>query len=387
MTRTVTSFIFVAFAIVLITAAPAAAQDNDPPQRRDRQNRQVDRDQQRPARQIFEVDPATDPILKEIRDAVEPTDSQMQIITANLQQLRAAQQQAFADVREEFMQSRRQMGEAGERPPRGRRGVRGEAGDRSERGADGRRPQRGQRGNNAMRQQMMEKVNAAFKSLNATFLADSRAALNEDQHDAWDLCAAHLNLNPLGSRQQRDVAGPAVGDKAPTFNILTTTGDAVKLESLLDKPTVIEFASYTCPIFRGKINDMTELREHFGDSINYIIVYTREAHATDGRRPTRRNVEKGIDINEHTSFDDRKLAAQQMQIDLSLQDVTVLVDSFDDQVTNAFRGHPNRGYVIDIEGKVRSRQQWIDAEETRKVLESLLLSQESASATAGDASR
>ena len=46
------------------------------------------------------------------------------------------------------------------------------------------------------------------------------------------------------------------------------------------------------------------------------------------------------------------------------------------QVTKAYGGHPNRGFVIDADGKVVSRQNWINADRTRDALEGLLNAQQ-----------
>ncbi len=381
MSRSIAPLFTVVLAAVLLLAGLAQAQDGRNPRRPDRQPQQRgERGPQRGGQQMFTVDPDKDPVLKTIRAAVEPTDEQMDVITAAFIKLRADQEKAFTEFRAA------QMSQRGERGPRGEPGARGQQGKRGQRGESDARREHGERGDGngrAQREQMMQKLNAAFEPLNAQFMADCRVILNDDQHAAWNACAADLNLSPMRSRQARDAGGPAVGDAAPDFNILTTTGDAVKLKSLLDKPTVIEFASYTCPIFRSKIDKMAALREQFGDRINYIIIYTKEAHASDGRRPVQRNTDAGIDIHQHTSFQQRLQAAQRMQSDLDLN-VTILVDSFDDDVTNAYNGHPNRGYVIDLDGKVRSRQVWIDADATRKTLETLLKTEAASASPAGE---
>ncbi len=57
---------------------------------------------------------------------------------------------------------------------------------------------------------------------------------------------------------------------------------------------------------------------------------------------------------------------------MGLEKMILLVDGYDNTVTEAYPGSPNRGYVIDAAGKIVSRQAWINPDETRRVLKGLL---------------
>ena len=78
-----------------------------------------------------------------------------------------------------------------------------------------------------------------------------------------------------------------------------------------------------------------------------------------------------IEIPQHVSFEKRLETAMLCRDTMTLK-VKVLVDGLDNKVTQAYAGHPNRGYVLDAQGKVVSRQSWIDPQETHKALEKLL---------------
>ena len=290
-----------------------------------------------------QINPSTDEVLQTIRAAVGPTDEQMEQIVARYRQLRRDQRSAMREIMPD-------MRRGGQRP----------------------RDRDGQQGRNRQRRRgMMEKMREVLEPINAQFLADSRAILDAARQDAWDGCAAGLDLMPRRGRGGLDPAkGPNVGDEAPDFELTDLDENTLSLSSLRGKPVVIEFGSYTCPVFRRKVNALADLRSEYGDDVQWIMIYTLEAHPTDGRvAPV--NTRAGIEIPQHTSFEKRlecaKLCAE--KLDLKLH---VLVDGYQNKVTDAYSGHPNRGYVLDAEGKVVSKQVWIEVEATRKALDAIL---------------
>lgn len=221
---------------------------------------------------------------------------------------------------------------------------------------------------------MMEKMREALQPINAQFLADSRAILDAARQEAWDGCAAGLDLMPQRGRGGRGgpdpSKGPNVGEPAPDFELADLDGKRLNLKSLRGKPVVVEFGSYTCPVFRRQVDGLAALRAEFGNEVHWLMIYTAEAHPTDGRvAPI--NSRAGIEIPQHTSFEKRLECAKLCKEKLNLK-LQVLVDDFDDKVTKAYGGHPNRGYVVDAEGTVVSKQVWIDAEDTRKALDAIL---------------
>lgn len=298
-----------------------------------------------------QIDPSQDEVLQTIKAAVQPTDEQMEQIVTRYRQFRRDQRLAMREIM-----------------PRQRRGG------QQPRNRDGQR--RGNRQGRQGMQGMMEKLQEAMKPINAKFLADSRAMLNTTQQKAWDGCAAGLDLMPQmrgrggGGRGASDPAqGPKVGDKAPDFELIALDENKLSLSSLLGKPVVIEFGSYTCPVFRRKVESLASLRSEYGDDVHWIMIYTLEAHPTDGWAISI-NSQSGINLPQHTSFEKRLESAKLCKEKLDLK-LHVLVDGFENKVTDAYGGRPNRGFVIDAEGKVVSRQAWIEVDATRKALEAL----------------
>lgn len=304
--------------------------------------------QERPNRpRRDQIDPNTDEVLQTIRAAVQPTDEQMEQIVARYRQLRRDQRSAMREMMPD-------MRRGGQQP----------------RDRDGRQ----RRNRQQSRRGMMEKMRAVLEPINAQFLADTRAILDATRQEAWDGCATGLDLMPQrgrGGRGGLDPAkGPNVGDEAPDFELADLDQNKLSLSSLRGKPVVIEFGSYTCPVFRRKVNDLADLRSEYGDDVQWIMIYTLEAHPTDGRvAPV--NTRAGIEIPQHTSFEKRLECAKLCKKELDLK-LHVLVDGYQNKVTDAYSGHPNRGYVLDAEGKIVSKQVWIEVEATRTALDAIL---------------
>ena len=77
--------------------------------------------------------------------------------------------------------------------------------------------------------------------------------------------------------------GPDIGDLAPDFTLRTHDGKrAVKLSSLRGRPVVLTFGSFTCPPYRALFPGHEPLRARYGDAVDFLAVYVREAHPTDG---------------------------------------------------------------------------------------------------------
>jgi hypothetical protein len=337
-------------AVSLVAGVPALARQAEPEGARPEGTGQ----QQEPV----QVDPEKDEILAAIKAAVNPTDEQMAKFVEHYTTLRREQRRTMREI----ARSARPDAEP-RQPGQGRKGP--QPADREARVA--------------ARKQAMEQLRA----LSDQFLADCRALLSPGQVDAWDRCVAGLNLMPEPPRGGRLPAtkGPRVGDIAPGFELLDLEGNTVSLASLRGKPVVIEFGSYTCPVFRRKVDEIDQLRRDFGDAVHWVLVYTREAHPVDGLVAPR-NTREGIEIPQHTSYEKRLACAKACAKSLGLN-LRVLVDGFEDKVTQAWAGYPNRGYVIDAQGRVVSRQVWIDPARVRRALGRLLKKAPAADAPGG----
>ena len=336
-----TRFIVTIAITMLFASGPVLAQagDGDRPPQRERRQR---------SREV-RIDPERDEALQAIRAAVEPTEQQEASILAQYTKLRKDQMTIMRDAMAAV------------------------------RGGDGRQDGQRQFNRENMRK-ARQMAGQMIDELNAGFLESCRGLLRTDQHEAWDACASQLNLE-MRRRRGRGGAGrdgrgpggsggPRRGEAAPAFELIGVNGETVTLASLRGKPVVIEFGSYTCPVFRRQVEPLRTLQARFGDDVHWVLVYTKEAHPVDGD-VARINDREGIEVQQHVSFEKRLEAAKLCRRKLNLK-ATVLVDGIENKVTESYGGHPNRGFVLDADGKVVSRQNWINADRTREALEGLL---------------
>ena len=92
------------------------------------------------------------------------------------------------------------------------------------------------------------------------------------------------------------------------------------------------------------------MKQKFGDQIEFVNVYVREAHPIDGWR-MESNDRAGISIQQPREESERVGVAQQCCTALKIS-TTMLVDEMDDRVGHAYSGMPDRLYLIDRQGRV-----------------------------------
>ena len=98
------------------------------------------------------------------------------------------------------------------------------------------------------------------------------------------------------------VNGPKPGAEAPDFTLTSVDGKNLQASALWkETPTVIITASHTCPVFRGKVAGIESLQKDFAGRVNFIVVYTLEAHPQGDPSPysgeewvTPKNEKEGI---------------------------------------------------------------------------------------------
>jgi alkyl hydroperoxide reductase subunit AhpC len=147
-------------------------------------------------------------------------------------------------------------------------------------------------------------------------------------------------------------AGPAVGGTAPDFTLRTLNGSTdIRLsDQYRTKPLVLLFGNFTCGPFRSHSGNVTRVFHRYHDKANFLMVYVREAHPTDGWR-MESNDQKGVEIEQPQNDEARQEVAQQCS-ELLKAPWTMVVDRVDDEVGKAYSGMPSRLYVIDQQGKV-----------------------------------
>lgn len=91
---------------------------------------------------------------------------------------------------------------------------------------------------------------------------------------------------------------------------------------------------------------LQKMYEAHGKKADFWWIYIQEAHATDGRRPS-----KTVKIALHKTLEDRKKAATGCSAASSLK-VPVLLDDMNDTVSKAYSALPERFFILGTDGKV-----------------------------------
>ena len=91
---------------------------------------------------------------------------------------------------------------------------------------------------------------------------------------------------------------------------------------------------------------LTEIYESYKSDVEFYIVYIREAHAIDSRSPSSFElVQDPIDLTERRSVASTCVD----KLDLPMPAV---VDKLDDKVNQAYKGWPDRLYLVGVDGKL-----------------------------------
>jgi hypothetical protein len=150
----------------------------------------------------------------------------------------------------------------------------------------------------------------------------------------------------------RDEGSLKVGDVAPNFSLATSDGrSTVSLSDFRDqKPVVLVFGSYSCPIFRRQFDGLKELSHRYRGEAEFFVVYIQEAHPADGH-PLQENDRESIRIGEHKTLEDRRQAAATCSAALG-GGLPVLVDAMDNKLRQEYAAWPVRLYVIGQDGRI-----------------------------------
>lgn len=150
--------------------------------------------------------------------------------------------------------------------------------------------------------------------------------------------------------------GPGIGEMAPDFELLDLDGTPLRLADLRGRPVVIEFGSYTCPIFSDRVPEMELLAGEHHEA-TFLVIAIREAHPGEVQR-------------QHSTAEEKRRAARKMAIEEGLRR-RVLVDDLEGSVHRAYGGAWNPVYVLDREGKIAYRRAWNHPGEVDAALEAL----------------
>ena len=172
---------------------------------------------------------------------------------------------------------------------------------------------------------------------------------------------------------------PNIGEQAPEFELTDLVGNPLHLNDLLGKkPLIVQIGSHTCPVYRYRRWDMKKLHRQYGDRVNFLVVYTLEAHPFGAINPyvdrewvSSVNYVTNTLVRKHHTNDERLAQATRSKELLNLP-YTMAIDSMDNRTWKAYGRAPSTAFVLDKNGKVALKQVWVNPNAMRPVLDRLL---------------
>ena len=142
---------------------------------------------------------------------------------------------------------------------------------------------------------------------------------------------------------RKDAAAP--GDAFPQFELITTDGSILVNEDVFgDKPVIFIFGSMTCPMTASAAPPVQELYDEFGDRVDFIMLYVREAHP-------------GEYFVQSETLEDKLDYAQNLKDFYDIQ-WPVAADNIDGDLHRALDPKPNSAFLTDKDGTILFRSLW-----------------------------
>lgn len=185
-------------------------------------------------------------------------------------------------------------------------------------------------------------------------------------------------------------AGLRAGSKAIDFALSDAGGIVYHLSQLLQtRPVVLQFCTYTCPVYEGNVQASSSLAEMYGEQVWFLYIYGPEAHPESpyvspysGEVWMKSNysiLPQAYTFPDRMSFAQRCVVGEECPV--IAQEWIMLVDALpganhsgNNPVWCTYGPSPNGGYLIDQQGNINVSQPWIDLQEMNTALAQLLLS-------------
>ncbi len=143
-----------------------------------------------------------------------------------------------------------------------------------------------------------------------------------------------------------------LGELAPELTLKTWDGKStVSLADFRGKtPVVVAFGSFTCGIFRSRYQYLDTLHARYGDRVQFLAVYIREAHPSDGPY-NEMNERDGILLRQPRDEFERVRVARTCRSKLNMT-MPLLVDTMDDRAARAFHVDQTEIFLIGSDGRI-----------------------------------
>lgn len=172
--------------------------------------------------------------------------------------------------------------------------------------------------------------------------------------------------------------GPQAGQRLQSAWVVGLDGLPVDLRTIgAGRPTVIVTASFSSNVARRSQAGLELLHERFGDSVQFVTLYTLEAHPSVDLSPysgtewvPAENVTDDALVRQPTVMFERMELARRYQQQLDVRTL-VVVDPMDNVGWRTLGMGPNLAVIVDADGVVAARQGWFDPVETERLLEQM----------------
>ncbi len=135
------------------------------------------------------------------------------------------------------------------------------------------------------------------------------------------------------------------GDSFPAFELIATNGRHLVNEDVFsDKPVLFIFGSMTCPMTASSAPSIQELHDEFGDRVEFVMLYVREAHP-------------GENFSQAETMEDKLESARALEEFYGI-DWTVAVDNVAGDLHRSLDPKPNAAYLADGSGNILFRSLW-----------------------------
>ncbi len=137
----------------------------------------------------------------------------------------------------------------------------------------------------------------------------------------------------------------APGDTVPGFELITTRDEQlVNADLFRGKPVLFVFGSMTCPMTASSAPSIQELYKEFGERVDFIMMYVREAHP-------------GENYAQAETLEDKIESARALQKFYCI-DWTVAADTLRGDLHRALDPKPNAAYLVSGDGEILFRSLW-----------------------------
>lgn len=163
----------------------------------------------------------------------------------------------------------------------------------------------------------------------------------------WNSLFTWPMMKALWQQEKLDMRKTALRGKPSPNPLLVdpSSGDELELSKALnpDKLQVLAFGSYSCPVFRMKLNKLTSIAEEFHNVADFSLIYIDEAHPADGWA-----FNDETPILKHRTQEDRLKAVHKLCAlnEQPLQCLRVYADSMRNEASQMFGVNAIRLYII-----------------------------------------